>query len=271
MYLPTNKNTCNINTQKVFLIVIGFQYTGKVKDRPKLPGIVADIVKIKDLTKRINNLMFVTFTDIDIGYCTSVCGLDKALTHQFTDKENIVCKIRQYLGWLKPNKIIFYYTGHCENGLLLIPYNGKSYGELGMEKVKDTLCDNSPPGSNILIIMDCCNGHGAGIPYILRDSVFRRNIFPSRRTSHKIIYLCPTDRTDKSIATPNGSTFTSNLVDILPSTLSIKDISNKLKERGQKCVVYASHPDLMHIWSWVMGRHIDITIFRNTIVITRHN
>lgn len=194
-------------------------------------------------------------------------------------------------------RVIVYYTGHGKTGGILLPNNttlsaidfrslifnlgyfdtsesvirsGKSsssYDSLrsGAESSCNLRRCINTFGSQLLIIMDCCNPHGLYLPYKIsskESEINQHNLF----INPEIIMLTPCDENLQALAQDSISPFTRELIAILRDPSILVDIHSLIKRLSSDQLIqrdsmaYVSYPHLMVLWSWTFNNIIDCQI-----------
>lgn len=276
------------------VILIGFEYNNLHNpDIDFLPGIPIDLYQVYSFIKNIPGEKYKTdnitvFTDIKKDYKTKILKnaiiegiVDSGLLSFFED----IKELNQYVEFKSQNyynnfehtikslfsntndKICIYYTGHAINENIIFP-DGSLYSFSRLVKFISK-CSNKY--TEIMIIMDCCNGIGLNLPYVLNDNIYRLTYGKHIFVLPKIICISSSTKMEKSLATKNGSLFTRNLFQLLSNELniSLRDLLNKINRLKhinlQKVTIHASYPTLKIIWGWFYGyAPISVTIDSDT-------
>jgi hypothetical protein len=187
-------------------------------------------------------------------------------------------------------RLVFYYTGHGKKDNIILPdgcYSAmdlrNSIIKLGSNSFQSLNTDErslsnglDTIGSQIFIILDCCNPHGLYLPFMYirekNDYMMMNNHFVLPR----IILITSSEEDNPSKANMRYSIFTKELFTLLGDkrqTYHFQSIINTLDKvlTDQKCIVKASCPNLKTPWPWVLTSNIDFQIndLFNVIVVSR--
>lgn len=126
-------------------------------------------------------------------------------------------------------------------------------------------------GSQILILMDCCNPHGLYLPYkldILKNNYIDQTLL---HVPAEIILLTATDSNSSVIAEEDVSIFTRNFIDLLKNTDKNIDLPSIIKNISTNSNCYVSYTTTMLLWSWIYTNSINIEIneFLDCIVVIK--
>lgn len=260
-------------------ILIGFRYK-KSRCWTTLPGIIIDLYQAYKTLMKSNPDEIIVVTDIDRDSKTEF--LRDAILNQTVD-ENILDFIvllkerKQHVLFDKTtynfvndkisaflsdsDNVFIYYTGHAENGNIVLPNdNIWSFCDF-----RDLIIAKTTYYASIFIAMDCCQGTGLGLPYILKNGIYRLVPDHDFLTHKDVICISSASKYENSAATRNGSFFTQALFKALANkTLSISSVlssvskycqeKSKLITQGahiQTATIHSSMPNLKIIWPWV--------------------
>lgn len=297
-------------------IIIGFQYEQDIATdddpafRGQLPGISIDIyqavkqsrlagfddiIVITDLymderTTLVNRALNDGIVDIDI------LELIKTLTanneyYYYSKKKDILSKIKELLP--NYNRLFIYYTGHAFRGYILFPRHGQGFSTINDHHIpsidddrwkivdlKQMLIDNCPRSLQSVIVMDCCNGNGMNLPYIMKSGKFRLNdnvTDPWYFHPQQMICFSSAMPDEDSEAGRDGSTFSLHFFSLLREAknndhnIKTCDLSllyflttiqnNCLTQYDQTAMIHVSHPVIRSLWPWLINdQKIEITV-----------
>lgn len=278
------------------LIIIGFQYDGTSNE---LPSMVTDVYLVysfyKDLGFRIymaSDAMTVRSVSNPTEYIVNGIVKDDYLDFiqkDFLDMSHFVNDASsletffENIQLTEDRRLIVYYTGHGKTGGVLLPnkrilsaVDFRSFilnvGKMSQSQVtkssrgvktSHTSLTNgiNTIGSQILLIMDCCNPHGLYLPCKIisnTSEITNSNLF----ICPDVILLVPCDESLPAIAHDSASPFTKNLICTLKDPTKTLDLPSLLKtiSIGQNSMAYTSYPHLMVLWPWTFTNLIDCRI-----------
>lgn len=248
-------------------LLIGLKYQQEFKE---LPGIIVDLYHAYSYNKKIGskiciitdimtdeNVKFlkeVVFTGVVnsdiISFITDIQGTSEHIA--YTNAECFVNDIIDIVSNVR--KLFVYYTGHGENGHLLLPQKGS----ISVEEFRNILLINTSAKADIITIMDCCNGDHMGIPFYLNNNNYRlidrkSRIFPKQR----IIHIASTKEDESSVATHQGSIFTAEIFNSLLE--GNRDLRKEIRRISANCIkiypqtasLYVSRPNIYTFWRWL--------------------
>lgn len=288
-------------------IIIGFNY--KFEDN-YLPGTIIDIYNCykyisklaksthiftdieKDITvSELRNSVLNASADINIINFISNIKSKKDIYHLYTSKDLIITEISKIIKNKK--RIFFYYSGHSNNSKLVFPTKGNEIcyvdsTELELINLKKIICQNSLENAQIFFVLDCCNSNGLGLPYKLKDGKYVLSVrfyFDGKSSeimsnsldisTQEIICISSTMYDEYSISSDQGSLFTQSFFKNLKEYRKIEDLLHVvnmecLKKYNQTSTIFASYPNLKHIWRWLVVNdkiEIDIDLINNFFII----
>jgi len=261
-------------------ILIGFEYSGE----KKLPGIIIDLYLAYKFLK--NN----EFDDVDISIITDIrSDLKTDMLRTAILEETVHSDILSFIEDSKDKNIytqysslgyynnfesvikteseytLVYYTGHSENGNIILP----DYSLYSLDNFRD-LYKNT---KQCLVILDCCESNGLNLPYLLTDNVYR--LESELFIKSNMICISSSLSHQDSIASITGSFFTRYIFNLLKhknkSLQEILDDINLLLNRfsrkyntKQTVNIYASNPSIKWIFGFVYN-HPPIEIIYDSI------
>lgn len=258
------------------ILLIGFDYT-KSPNWSTLPGIIIDLYLMYKIFNILSPDNICVITDIiydiktnkvkqaiidqivDANILEFIESIKERQQHtEFSNYENFKNTISKY--FINSGKLIIYYTGHSENGYIILPDETK----LSFNEFRDIIISSSKFNSDILIITDCCEGTGMGFPYQLilnNNKPIYRLTFDSDKIFLKqnIIYISSSMYDEKSATTRDGSFFTQELYNLLFHRIrNLSDILSKLiskcnSKHPQTAGIHSSHPNIKLLWGWIFG------------------
>jgi len=307
--------TLNKNLNKL-AIIIGFQYE---QDEPteydpamrgQLPGIIIDIyqavtqarianfdrvIVITDLynderTTLVNNALNDGVVDIDILEILKSLKENNEY-YYYNSKDTMINLIRDTIP--DYNRIFLYYTGHAFRGYILLPRHRLKISTIDNQTipcidddrwkivdVKDMIHELTVESLQSIIVMDCCNGNGMNLPFILKGNDFRLNdnlLEQWNFNKQQIICFSSAMFDEDSQAGTDGSTFSLQFFGLLRDSLSndhriiSHDLSlpyfltviqnNCLTQYDQTAMIHVSHPIIVSIWAWLIrDTNIQVTV-----------
>ena len=257
------------------IVLIGFCYD--ISDLQPLPGILIDLFKvyshckknvgwdkiivITDIYKKSTPL-FVTavFEGIVSVNITTFLEEIKDFHLLYINEHEMFKEIRKVV--TNADQVLAYYSGHSKHNFILFPqinynatfgdYEIKNY--VTIESFRDLFINYSKYNSQILFIMDCCNGVGLKLPFQLVKGVaggrgggsgegrgssgegrvksfdnlyyYRLTDFPQHKyTRNNILCLSSSMHDERAVASRSGSIFTRILFsDVLNEKNNLSDI-----------------------------------------------
>ena len=276
-------------------------------ERKYLPGIIIDLYQCYKLINKAKYDKIIVITDIEENINPSELfkipsiKIEPKLLHFISDlkKRNQLhvyhCKqifIDLLLNSFKEyNRVFLYYTGHYRSNYFVLPYdqydhtkqityiNGNIPISVQYQKQNSKLLIDDfikilkigPKYSEIVLILDTCNGVDLGLPFIFQNNLYRLTKGPNF-ISNKIILITSSWFDQNSLATDSGSIFSQFLFQLIKQkTYSIKYIL-ELFEENKRPRITASFPNLYLIPEWVFNEffmEILIDLERNLIIINR--
>lgn len=207
-------------------LLVGMKYK---REERELPGIVLDLYRFYQWARQWAQEIYI-LTDI-----TEDESIKTLRNHIFEGQVNpdIIYFIREikqrneYISYInrytfletlqnmchsdgsRSDQIFFYYTGHGEQGDLILPNNET----LTCRDLQLFALSNLPPTGQMLTILDCCNASTLGLPYKLHQNVYRLTprlgrIYPQP----EIICITSTTPHQNSITSSRGSVFSIALI-----------------------------------------------------------
>lgn len=267
------------------LIIVAFQYE---KTPQELQSMIMDVYLVysfyRDLDYRIfiasdamticcntNPTKYLVDGVVDQHYIPFVKSNFLDMRHRVTTRHELV-NFFEDIQITDDRRVIVYYTGHGKTGGILLPNNTTLPAvdfrsmiiNLKVEKAGHGLRPGlfNTIGSQVLIIMDCCNPHGLYLPYkvLSRESEINQlNLF----ISPEIILLVPCDENLQALAQDSISPFTRELINIFKDPSALVDIPSLIGRLSsdqlltRKSMAYISYPHLMVLWPWTFTNIID--------------
>lgn len=281
-----NKEDASVRIGRRVCILIGFKYDKDVEDRPTLPGIVVDlyqaytsamamkpdrVVVVTDVTedRKTKELMVPMIKGyVDSGVISFISNIKKRSQHIVYDSVSALKFLIEEIS-TGANEVFLYYTGHGISGKILLPA-----GAMDMASLRSMTEESAADNARILLIVDCCYGDGMKLPYVLRDNVYRLNKGDRQFTRKKILYICSTSSRQGAITTSEGSIFSRSLFKHISTKSSLHTLMKEINmdchvDGEQEAMVYASHPNIKRLWAWTRGTSIEVSFFRNSVVIEK--
>lgn len=252
----------------VVALLIGFKYKREFKE---LPGIIVDLYHAYSFIKKINadihiltdiitdenvmllkNAVFNGVVKADIiSFITDIKNNGEHLTYK--DLDNFIDSLAYITNGVK--KLFLYYTGHGENGSLILP----QFQKLSLKHFRNIILFNMDPNGELFSIMDCCNGAHMGIPFILKDNDYR---LIDRRfrffTKQSVIHLVSSLQDENSVITGDGSIFTAVIFELLCNgDRNLKHLVSMVTKTclalyPQTASLYVSKPNIYLFWRWLL-------------------
>lgn len=252
--------------------------------------IITDIIRDQQ-TSVLMNAMLDSTVDVDILTFIETIKRDQTY-HHFSGKDDFMqCVSDTITG---ADEIFIYYTGHVSHGYLLFPTEdpGVSFIEssnlrtetkepnssvdlhddihrfsssrgnsrLSLIDFRTLILTSADRSAQVFMVMDCCNGNGLGLPFQMREGVYRlTNNEPRIYTTQEVICLSSTMSDENSITSRDGSIFTRSLFKQMKD--KVQSITRMLDVVGKECItryaqtatVHASYPNSKILWNWVYG------------------
>jgi len=188
----------------------------------------------------------------------------------YTSKQQLLEELSNAV--LGKKRIFFYYTGHANNGNILLPLMNDliSYrcttqdAIINLSNIRDILSSGSRNSAEIFVILDCCNSNGLDLPYKLVDKVYRLTSKSNKEYPYqKIICFSSTNIDENSIASKKGSIFSHYLFELLGKSRNIGSLLSEINKEcagqyNQTATVYSSYPDLKILWRWMCSTDSDV-------------
>ncbi len=275
------------------VLILGFQYND-------LESSITDIYKVYSFYKKLSYRIYVASDIIrpskppEITSLLASKSVDEyfvpfiekefaTVRHLVRSKSEVQSFFRS-VSLTSDRRLVVYYTGHGEEGGFRLP-DGSRYKALEFRndllKIGSSSSAQGLPlhrgidtsGSQIFLILDCCNPHGLYLPFKLgRESQSFLQV-----TNHfvvpQIILISSSEPTQKSRADLNESPFTKHLFSQLAdpglsydifSLLNFVDKQITDNSKGQqKSTAYSSYTSLKIPWSWVVTNLIDVDVNQN--------
>jgi hypothetical protein len=211
-------------------LLIGFQYNGD----KYLNGIKVDLELMQNYCRRVG-LKPTTISDLT------------------NDTPNYSQAIFNYVDIHTNEPLLLYFTGHAKDSCLILPD-----GTLCMNRLRKHIL--SRVINNVLVVMDCCNSSGFGLPYELTTNGYKqRDIsFDISTTTTNMLCISSSRIDEKAVISSQGSPFTRTLVQLLEQrVLYLPLLLSRLKEA---CSTYIrqtptifSNTKTLVLWLWVFG------------------
>lgn len=274
----------------VVALIIGFKYERRLKE---LPGIVIDLYHAYVSAKRMHSnhakLYIKLITDITQDemafHLTSAVknGVVPPRVVSFISDREEEGIITQYTSCIdlkgilrdecyNEQRVFVYYSGHGEGGDLVLPKGER----LPISIFRSTLLSRMHSDAELLVVMDCCNATGMGLPYRLNGNVHRIVDLKTDPVfvTQKIICISSTQFNEDSIATREGSIFTQVFFKKLEDKdLNLfamwEDLFNECTKERDRCndmeknekstqtpTIYVSFPNIYSLWKWVIGEDL---------------
>jgi hypothetical protein len=279
------------------VIIIGFQYDNTNKE---LKSTITDSYLIYSFYKKLGYRIYIAsdasyskpsdkLTKLLVDDIVDEKYLHFAKSHFMEIKHDIKTKndLKIFFDMVEitgDRKVFVYYTGHGDKKGIKLPDKTvlsavdfrKAILEIGrLPEDEATISTNSDYhsdlslrnginslGSQLFIMMDCCNPHGLYLPYKLGSS---ENRYISQTFLHvpvEIILLTATDSDSSVIADDSVSVFTKNFIDILKKTDTNVDLPHITKNISPNSnpMTYVSYPTTMVLWPWIYTNLIDCEV-----------
>jgi len=292
------------------VIIIGFQYDNTSKE---LKSTITDCYLIYSYYKNKNYKIYIgsdamstkpsdNLTKLLVNNIVDEKYLNFCRSHFMEIKKNIQTKddlinFFDMIELTEDRKLIIYFTGHGEIKGIKLPDKTilpavdfrnaiLKIGRLSESELSfiSTDYEYQPAlslrnginsiGSQILIILDCCNPHGLYLPYKLGIS---NNTFIDQTLLHvpaEIILLTATDSDSSVIAEESVSIFTKNFIEILKNPDKNIDLPSIIKSVSPNSNpnAYVSYPTTMVLWTWVYNNiiHCEVNEFLDCIVVNKN-
>jgi hypothetical protein len=274
-------------------IIIGFSYDKQSIQRNYLPGILIDLyhtynyVKsvsttkeihiITDLNKNVDfydlkNIIDGVNIDFDIENFMDTIKKYRVI---YTSKKQILSLLRSTCA--NKSKVFLYYTGHSENGEILLPFSSDEIcyrydtihdSIIELTLLRDILTSVTHKDAEIFCIFDCCNFNGLELPYKLKEGVYRLTLKNQKKFfTQNFICISSTLDDESSLASKKGSLFTQVIYTNLKLHRGVYDLLKIVSKVcfdkfDQTASVYSSYPDTKMIWRWLIhaGKNVDVQL-----------
>ncbi len=280
-------NTLHNSILPGIIIDLYMAYKMALKSRPDKIIIITDITEDQKTQLLFNAIINDIVDESVLSFIEDI--KDKRYYHKYINKLELINVLSNYLNIA--DQVFMYYTGHVKQGQIRLPIykpsNKKkdediqvSFRPLNIEQPKSsninipTHIDTSDKnislydlrsiilsrvadGSNIFIIMDCCNGSGLSLPFMLANKTYElsscdKPIYPKAH----IIHFTSTNLTEDATATINGSWFSQSLFKQLDNNVRfLPHILETIRQRytSQTAMIYSNYPNVKILWSWLFG------------------
>jgi len=246
-------------------ILIGFEYSCE----KKLPGIIIDLYLAYKFLKNngFDDEHISIMTDIKLDLKTDMLRtaiLDETVNSDIlsfikdTKDKNIYTQYSS-LGYynnfestirIQSEYSLVYYTGHSENGNIILP----DYSLYSLDNFRDIYKNTK----QCLVILDCCESNGLKLPYLLKDNVYR--LESELFIKSNMVCISSSLSHQDSVASITGSFFTKYVFNLLKhqhkSLQQILDDMNLLLNRfsrkyntKQTVNIYSSNSSI----KWIFG------------------
>lgn len=275
-------------------LLIGFQY----QDDPNkyLPGILVDLYLTYQAVIKMGVDRFLMVTDIrsdlavdllrralsddiiDSGILSFVEeSREKGFYCSYSSQSEFIARITEIVGG--GDRIFVYYTGHGDNGDMLLPSGDGPANKLDMYIFRRCIVDHCIPRSQVFFLLDCCSDTQMKLPYKMVDGKYR--LFGKSRpkidsyethetieleeflasikfTGHDIVCLSSASTDGFSHITEKGSFFTQGFFHFVNDKRTFRDLIPAIEEycykfKKQTVTCYTSDPRLGVIWGWLLG------------------
>lgn len=269
-------------------LLIGFQY----QDDPEkyLPGILVDLYLTYQTVVKMGVDRFLMITDIrsdlavdllrralsddviDSGILSFVQeAQEKGFYCSYSSQSEFIARITEIVGG--GDRIFVYYTGHGDNGDMLLPSVDGVANRLHMYIFRKCICDHCLPGSEIFFLLDCCSDTQMKLPfkmiagkYILSGKPLPDPNFLDltsylktiKFSKHNIICLSSSSGDGYSHITEKGSTFTQGFFKSVATKRVLRELIPEIEDhclqlKRQTVTCYSSDHRLGVIWGWLIG------------------
>lgn len=276
-------------------LLIGFQYQDDPEDY--LPGILVDLYLAYQAITEMKVDRFLMITDIRSDLALDL--LTRALSDSIIDsgilsfieearekkfyclyhsQSEFIAQISEIVGG--GSQIFVYYTGHGDNGDMLLPSGDGPAHKLSMYSFRKSIENHSLPKSQIFFLMDCCSDTQMKLPYRMSDGKYKLTVDTKDVTDvkehglttalksikfskHNIICLSSVGNDGSAHITEKGSFFTQSFFACWKQQRIFRhlivDIENFRSDLAkEKVTCYTSDPQLGYIWGWLIGK-LDVT------------
>lgn len=242
-------------------LIVAFQYhdiKSQQYGRNMLPGALVDAFRAYSIIKdsafdKIDIVTDVEVTDEDLSYVNEVVQHPDVYTMLnyitvYPGKKRLLKRIQEVL---HAEMGFLYYSGHSAGLNLLIPGSDT----ISETEIYTNLC-GVPDTNQTFIVFDCCYGNNFLLPYTMEDGVFRLVNTSKNYYKQNIISICASQANQKAYSDNQGSYLTRSLANNI-SCSNLQDLFRRLtydveSHTGTKPKIYASYPNITHIWPWVI-------------------
>jgi hypothetical protein len=169
------------------------------------------------------------------------------------------------------DKIVIYFSGHCENGNLLLP----NQDEYSFSKFKSDVLKISSPDAKIFCILDCCEPPDFNLQYKFEDNIFVLNS-KYDYISQTFLLITSSDENQKSNMKMSGSIFTKYLFQLLSKRefkKIKKEVNDKIRNENhdleQHMNIYCSKNIFPILWNWLLFKQNYEIIFEYSNIIIK--
>lgn len=273
-------------------LLIGFECSDNIS-HDKLPSLEIDLYNAyKYCAKLVTNLSdiqivtdikHVDMKKISHAILTEKCQNDvddflnyilSPVSNEYSPKTNIIKDLTDFIVFMenydyKTDKIIVYYSGHAENGNVVLP-DGQM---ISTNYLLNMIINKCSDETEIVFIIDCCNVSNMGLPFSLIDNAFilRKKDLIFRR--NRILLIAGSTEYQTSLSTCFGSLFTRCLFPLLISIINreekivsygklVKKVSENMRKDSchhiQNPMIYTSKKETNIIKPWLLNFSLDI-------------
>lgn len=261
-------------------LLIGFVY----RDRRFLPGSLVDLYRVYtfltntgydtihlicDLHDDPSTNYHEPITEgyVDANLLSFINDMKKRKTHHFATCGEDIDKVIKQTKILSHDKVIIYITGHGEKNGLVCPL-----GFYPWLSLRDTIFASLNRETQAVIIIDTCQAPNFNFPYLVSRQKDKLSFVTTRFFPSSDVVLIATQG-DVAASTASGSLVTRGLIACFENKDDVFfDLRKKVEEtltttetlrNLNLCLeIYASHPSLHKLWSWVISheekRSVDI-------------
>jgi hypothetical protein len=154
---------------------------------------------------------------------------------------------------------------------------------LNLTVLRKLFATATDPNAEIILVMDCCHHNGMGLPFSLKNGIFRMTGDDNKvYMKQKILCFTSTIVNEKSVISNKGSIFTKAFFrQISMGVKSIRKILENVTEEvfdtipsktnKQTPTVYSTYPDIRKVWPWLYGSNfnVNLDIINNVIIINK--
>jgi len=269
-------------------LLIGFQY----HDDPEkyLPGILVDLYLTYQTVIKMGVDRFLMITDIrsdlavdllrralsddviDSGILSFVQeAQEKGFYSSYSSQSEFIARITEIVGG--GDRIFVYYTGHGDNGDMLLPSGDGPANRLHMHIFRKCISDYCLPKSQIFFLLDCCSDTQMKLPFKMTNNKYilagnpkpdpdNMDLAPYLKSikfsNHQIICLSSSSGDGYSHITEKGSSFTQGFFKFVHTHRLLLKLIPVVQEhcsflRKQTVTCYSSDHKLGVIWGWIVG------------------